>query len=235
MGDSRHGARCTATADVFPSSVTRGVQLSIRGRVRSRPKSIWRRGSAKGTCLGPGYLPSLQGKTVGQYPAKSLLLFSLVVRRRSLSDSSAIVPYNEWQEQWGYRPLGMLFPVFSNPHNRYLLTSQNFDRGTAIAEFIGLITAGIEGRDVMVGGSTHRSYQIYQGHMGNFTRFINHSCRANTQFQRFFWRGREHIVIVSRGLSAGSEITVDYSDGYWRQLSKNCLCGEPCCRFASRV
>ncbi|KAL4936218.1 hypothetical protein BDV06DRAFT_228108 [Aspergillus oleicola] len=106
-----------------------------------------------------------------------------------------------------------------------------FPRGTAIAEFTGLITSGIEGRDVMIGGSNGRTYQIYQGTMGNFTRFINHSCRPNSQFQRFYWRGIERILVVSRGIETGAEVTVDYSDRYWRELEKGCLCGEVCCRF----
>lgn len=87
----------------------------------------------------------------------------------------------------------------------------------------------------MVGGTSESPYQIFQGRMGNFTRFINHSCRPNSQFQKFIWRGRERIITISRGVPAGSEITVDYSDYYWRQLNKNCLCGEPGCRFADRV
>ncbi|KAF7591187.1 hypothetical protein BBP40_001902 [Aspergillus hancockii] len=52
---------------------------------------------------------------------------------------------------------------------------EGFDRGTAIGEFTGLITKGIEGVDVMLGGTRTRTYQIFQGQMGNFTRFINHS------------------------------------------------------------
>ncbi|GAT27579.1 SET domain protein [Aspergillus luchuensis] len=117
---------------------------------------------------------------------------------------------------------------------RHPVPVQNFERGTVIGEFTGLITNGIEGVDVMLGGSRGRTYQIYQGQMGNFTRFINHSCRPNSQFQRFYWRGMERIIVVSRGIMAGTEITVDYSDNYWRQLSKKCLCGESCCRFAGR-
>ena len=105
------------------------------------------------------------------------------------------------------------------------------DRGTAVGEFVGLITNGVQGVDVMVGGTRPRMYQIFQGHMGNFTRFINHSCRPNSQFQKFYWRGTERILVVSRGIVAGSEITVDYSDNYWKQLEKRCLCGEFCCRF----
>ena len=87
----------------------------------------------------------------------------------------------------------------------------------------------------MIAGTLDRPYQIYQGDMGNFTRFINHSCHPNSQFQKFIWRGKERIVVVSRGVSAGSEITVDYSDLYWKQLNKNCLCGESSCRFTSQV
>lgn len=123
-----------------------------------------------------------------------------------------------------------LFHTTSGKNNG-VIARGNFDRGTAIGEFKGLITKGIEGVDVMLGGTRTRTYQIFQGQMGNFTRFINHSCRPNSQFQRFYWRGKERIIVVSRGVTAGSEITVDYSDHYWKQLNKMCLCGEPCCRF----
>ncbi|GFN15319.1 SET domain-containing protein [Aspergillus tubingensis] len=122
----------------------------------------------------------------------------------------------------------------STGKNNGVIARCSFDRGTVIGEFTGLITNGIEGVDVMLGGSRGRTYQIYQGQMGNFTRFINHSCRPNSQFQRFYWRGMERIIVVSRGIMAGTEITIDYSDNYWRQLSKKCLCGESCCRFAGR-
>ncbi|KAL4985941.1 hypothetical protein BDW68DRAFT_198348 [Aspergillus falconensis] len=119
----------------------------------------------------------------------------------------------------------------TNGKNNGVVARCPFDRGTAIGEFTGLITSGITGVDVMIGGSKERPYQIFQGRMGNFTRFINHSCRPNSQFQRFYWRGKERIIVVSRGVPAGAEITVDYSEGYWRELEKRCLCGEACCRF----
>ncbi|KAH8428475.1 SET domain-containing protein [Aspergillus melleus] len=127
-----------------------------------------------------------------------------------------------------------LFHTTSGKNNG-VVARTSIDRGTAIGEFIGLITNGISGMDVMQGGSHKKqTYQIYQGQMGNFTRFINHSCRPNSQFQRFYWRGKERIVVVSRGVVAGSEITVDYSNQYWHQLDKRCLCGEVCCRFSGR-
>ncbi|KAL3459095.1 hypothetical protein BJX64DRAFT_265275 [Aspergillus heterothallicus] len=123
--------------------------------------------------------------------------------------------------------------IFRTPNgkNNGVVARCAIDRGTALAEFTGLITSSISGLDVMIGGSRGRTYQIYQGTMGNFTRFINHSCRPNSQFQRFYWRGTERIIVVSKGVVAGAEVTVDYSDRYWRELEKKCLCGEPCCRF----
>ncbi|OAX80962.1 hypothetical protein ACJ72_04700 [Emergomyces africanus] len=120
----------------------------------------------------------------------------------------------------------------TNGRNNGVVTRCDLERGTAIGEFVGYITTGIEGMDVMIAGSQERQYQIYQGQMGNFTRFVNHSCRPNCQFQKFYWLGTERIIIVSRGVPADAELTVDYSNHYWEQLDKRCLCGEACCRYS---
>lgn len=74
-------------------------------------------------------------------------------------------------------------------------------------------------------------YQIWQGRRGNCTRFVNHSCQPNSQYERFSWLGVQRIVLVSKGIAMGEEITVDYSNDYWNHLDKECLCGESCCRF----
>ncbi|KAK8101930.1 hypothetical protein PG999_012304 [Apiospora kogelbergensis] len=74
-------------------------------------------------------------------------------------------------------------------------------------------------------------YQIWQGRQGNFTRFVNHSCKANAQYQRFTWMNTQRLILVSKGIEAGSEVTVDYLDKYWKGLDKKCLCGESCCRY----
>jgi hypothetical protein len=114
--------------------------------------------------------------------------------------------------------------------NNGLQALVSFERGIGIGEFVGLITKGIEGVDVMDAvGAT--KYQIWQGRQGNFTRFINHSCNPNAQFQRFVWLGTQHVILVSKGIAAGAEIKVDYSPTYWRGLSKKCLCGERCCKY----
>ena len=118
--------------------------------------------------------------------------------------------------------------------NNGLIALCAFERGAAIGEFVGVITKGLQDVDVMENttGSTH--YQIWQGREGNFTRFVNHSCNANAQYQQFTWLDTQRIVLVSKGIQAGSEITVDYSGKYWKGLDKKCLCGEKSCRYRNR-
>jgi len=122
-------------------------------------------------------------------------------------------------------PLGM---------NNGVIARCRFGRGSAIGEFVGLITKGKGGIDVMQSGSIPNQYQIFQGRMGNYTRFVNHSCAPNSQFQKFYWMGSERIVLVSKGIEAGEEIMVDYSHEYWEGLDKQCLCRELCCRYTRK-
>jgi len=68
----------------------------------------------------------------------------------------------------------------------------------------------------MVGQTDSTTYQIWQGREGNHTRFINHSCHPNSEYERFVWLGTQRIVLVSKGVRAEEEITVDYSDVYWQ-------------------
>jgi hypothetical protein len=103
-----------------------------------------------------------------------------------------------------------------NGRNNGLIACLPFERGAAIGEFVGQITSGLSNLDVMVGQTESASYQIWQGRQGNYTRFVNHSCQPNSQYERFMWAGTQRIVLVSKGLEAGDEITVDYSDTYWR-------------------
>ncbi len=116
--------------------------------------------------------------------------------------------------------------------NNGLFARCGFERGAAVGEFIGLVTKGIEGMDVMMGGRGDDHYQIFQKRVGNYTRFINHSCAPNAQFTKFIWRGIERILVVSKGIEPGMEVTVDYSPSYWDNLEKVCLCGEACCRYS---
>jgi hypothetical protein len=103
-----------------------------------------------------------------------------------------------------------------NGRNNGLIACLPFERGAAIGEFVGQITSGLSNLDVMVGQTESASYQIWQGRQGNYTRFVNHSCQPNSQYERFMWAGTQRIVLVSKGIEAGDEITVDYSDTYWK-------------------
>ncbi|KAI6876381.1 SET domain-containing protein [Hortaea werneckii] len=126
--------------------------------------------------------------------------------------------------------------VFRTPNgkNNGLIACAAFEEGAAIGEFIGQITAGLSGTDVMIGQTERATYQISQRRQGNHLRFVNHSCQPNSQYERFSWLGKQRIVLVSKGVEAGQEITVDYSDTYWRNLDKVCLCGQPGCRYKDR-
>jgi len=103
----------------------------------------------------------------------------------------------------------------SSGKNNGLFARLPIERGSAVGEFVGRITTGVSGMDVMFGKTDQASYQIWQGKEGNFTRFVNHSCKPNAQFEHFNWRGTQRILLVSEGIAAGEEVTVDYSDTYW--------------------
>lgn len=129
----------------------------------------------------------------------------------------------------------MLIFTHSQHQNSQANKNQSFERGAGIGEFIGLITSGISDLDVMQGSTEQASYQIYQGSQGNYTRFVNHSCTPNSQFERFTWLGIQRIILVSKGIESETEITVDYSDDYWCHLDKKCLCGAQSCRYLREV
>ncbi|KAK3684645.1 hypothetical protein LTR37_020077 [Vermiconidia calcicola] len=126
--------------------------------------------------------------------------------------------------------------VFRTPNgkNNGLKACCPFETGLAVGEFVGQITSGLEGMDVMVGETHRATYQIWQGKQGNHTRFVNHSCRPNSHFERFVWLGKQRIVLVSRGIEADEEVTVDYGQTYWQNLDKECKCGHPGCRYQNR-
>jgi ATP-dependent RNA helicase DDX49/DBP8 len=115
--------------------------------------------------------------------------------------------------------------------NNGLVALISFDRGAAVGELVGLITNGVRHLDVLDSSTPSANYQIWQGRAGNFTRFINHSCKPNSQCSTFTWLDTQRVVLVSKGIDAGKEITLDYGDKYWAGLDKSCLCGESCCRY----
>ncbi|RDW83375.1 hypothetical protein BP5796_04866 [Coleophoma crateriformis] len=54
----------------------------------------------------------------------------------------------------------------ANGRNNGLIARSNFERGTAVGEFVGLITKSLRNIDSMQGGTGKNRYQIYQGKQG---------------------------------------------------------------------
>jgi len=66
--------------------------------------------------------------------------------------------------------------------------------------------------------------------MGNFARFINHSCQPNCYAKIVTVEGDKRIVIYSKStIHKGEEITYDYKFPVEEQKI-DCLCGAPTCR-----
>jgi SET domain len=67
---------------------------------------------------------------------------------------------------------------------------------------------------------------------GNWTRYMNHSCRGATEFvYRFVGDKKLPIVIATRDIQFGEEVTVDYGAGYWKDLPYACACEEDRCKL----
>ena len=65
---------------------------------------------------------------------------------------------------------------------------------------------------------------------GNWTRYINHSCRQNTTFRGVNVGDKRRIVVVAdRDIDFGEEITVHYGKEFWDNASYACMCGEDNC------
>ncbi|PWY80182.1 hypothetical protein BO83DRAFT_406270 [Aspergillus eucalypticola CBS 122712] len=63
---------------------------------------------------------------------------------------------------------------------------------------------------------------------GNFTRFINHSCRPNTTFERRTIGNRATMTVeVVRDIQPFEELTINYGREYWK--GRTCICGEEGC------
>ena len=59
----------------------------------------------------------------------------------------------------------------------------------------------------------------------NWTRFLNHSCKASTEARVMIIGARQRLLIfATRGIRAFKEIMLDYGDWYWE--ADGCPCGE---------
>lgn len=68
--------------------------------------------------------------------------------------------------------------------------------------------------------------------LGNFTRFVNHSCSPNCFFSAIIFRGRKVSVLVAvENIGLFDEITADYGDEYFLRRGMECRCGTEGCKI----
>ncbi|KAJ4673516.1 hypothetical protein HRR92_005227, partial [Exophiala dermatitidis] len=82
------------------------------------------------------------------------------------------------------------------------------------------------------GQSSRPAFVIDSAVRGNWTRYINHSCRPNTRFETVNL-GHRRVVLVKamRGIDYGEELTIDYGDAYFTAFDYGCKCGYGSCRY----
>lgn len=111
----------------------------------------------------------------------------------------------------------------------------NFKKGDVLDEFVGEVRPNNYAGDDVYSLSVPRSSKVFTPvalispkRYGNWTRFINHSCNASTEFRkRIVGHSGMMAIEAVRNISFGDEITINYGDGYWND--EQCLCGEPGC------
>ena len=81
------------------------------------------------------------------------------------------------------------------------------------------------------GGKQTIVAQISSQVVGNWTRFLNHSCNASTLFELTTIEDKLRVMVVAaRDIHIFEEITLDYGDRYFND-GLVCRCGEKTCRY----
>ena len=114
---------------------------------------------------------------------------------------------------------------------------QRIPAGSHLAEYVGRILNAVSVDDTVysltMNLSGHDLAIISSAVQGNWTRYINHSCRPNTVFEADYVGGRQRQSIFSaRPIEMFEVLTIDYGDGYWH-IGRLCQCGEPSCQYGT--
>ena len=102
----------------------------------------------------------------------------------------------------------------------------NIALGEHICMFSGVVFTADEDEDV-----GHHCMQVgqnlYMGPSGSFDDFVNHSCDPNAGLINF-------VLVAIRPITAGEQITWDYSTSVGDSWSMDCACGASNCRRVIR-
>ena len=118
---------------------------------------------------------------------------------------------------------------------------QSIPAGAFLDEYVGVIRSAdykndrIYAYSVIRHGCTGDEFiaTISAKKYGNWTCFIDHSCRASTRFvERGLGDKRRVLVAAIRDIAMFEEITIDYGPDYW--YGRKCRCDESECVTAKR-
>ena len=84
-------------------------------------------------------------------------------------------------------------------------------------------------------GSSAQNALIDASKVGNWTRYVNHSCRPNARYGLEVIGGYRYMLLYSKkAIPIFSEITADYGKQFWCAEEKLCVCGSEHCKYDTR-
>lgn len=76
-----------------------------------------------------------------------------------------------------------------------------------------------------------KTYNVDAAKLGNWTRYVNHSCKPNTEFIPVTIGHLQYVAVKAiRPVEFGQQLTVDYGDIYFQGFDYGCKCGLSTCR-----
>lgn len=129
---------------------------------------------------------------------------------------------------------------FGRPKGNGIRVLQKIKTGDILGEYVGEIIHNDEVDDEVYGFSLELVDGAPIAHIGsqfrgNWTRFINHSCDAATEFNKMIIGQRWRVMVVAvKDVDAFDELTVNYGMNYWLHGSMICRCGSSNCLHKNR-
>ena len=127
---------------------------------------------------------------------------------------------------------------YGSPKGVGVRALQPIRKGSILAEYVGEIRSRYYAGDPVFGmelsalSGEEEAVNISSKRFGNWTRFLNHSCDASTEFLAVVLGDRHRVVVKAvRDIEVFEEITVDYGEHYWG-YGKYCECGVVECRYS---
>ncbi|XP_027774532.1 histone-lysine N-methyltransferase ASHH1-like [Solanum pennellii] len=125
-----------------------------------------------------------------------------------------------------------------------LLADENIKAGQFIIEYCGEVISSEAAKKRSYVYEAHEvketymisldtNYVIDSTRKGNFSRFLNHSCRPNCETRKWTVLGETRLgIFAMKDISVGKELTINYYFEWYAGATVRCLCGAAnCCIF----